>query len=141
MVCLRDQTLNILSILLIFLSSLDIRQWQTFKKDWTKHSREWTKKIVWSLRKYNFFGPTKKMRNWLDNWSANETDQNHIDVPLIRWCTRCISIGSKILRLRCILCTQNYFDWSVPPIRPLWLVIVKQLYSCRYIPLNPGYEV
>ena len=43
---LRDKT--------IFLSSLDNREWPIFKKDWTKNSREWTKKIVQSLRWDNF---------------------------------------------------------------------------------------
>ena len=35
---LRDQTI-FLSTLLIFLSSLDIREWPIFKKDWTWNSR------------------------------------------------------------------------------------------------------
>ena len=43
--------INILSTLLIFLSSLDIRVWPIFKKDLTKNSRQWTKEIVWSLRR------------------------------------------------------------------------------------------
>ena len=54
---------------LVFLSSLDIREWPIYKKDWTI-----------------FLGPTKKMRNWLDNWLAKETDQNHMDVPVVKEC-------------------------------------------------------
>ena len=54
-----------------FLSSLDIREWPIFKKDWTKNSREWTKKIDRSLILVEFFfGQPKKLRNWPDNWSA-----------------------------------------------------------------------
>ena len=26
-------------------------------------------------------GRPKKMRNWLNNWLAKETDQNHMDAP------------------------------------------------------------
>jgi hypothetical protein len=77
---------SFLSSLMIFWSSLDIREWQIFKKDWTKNSREWTKEnfpdsetgqFFWTI----FFGWPQKMRNWLDNWLAKETDQNHMDVP------------------------------------------------------------
>ena len=30
-----------------------------------------------------FLANPKKMRNWPDNWSAKETDQNHMDVPTV----------------------------------------------------------
>ena len=59
---------------------LHIREWPIFKKDWTKNSREWTK-ICPVSETGQFFWPTQKMRNWPDNWSDKETDQNHTAVP------------------------------------------------------------
>ena len=72
-----------------FLSSLDIREWPIFKKDWTKNSREWTKKKLSGLWDRTFsFGWPKKMRNWQDNWLAKKTDQNHMNTPIVfAWLT------------------------------------------------------
>ena len=67
-----------------FLSILDIREWPISKKDWTKIQEGGQKKLSGLWAGTIFFWLTKeKMRNRLDNWSAKETDQNHMDAPII----------------------------------------------------------
>ena len=58
--CLRDRTIIFFVHSLDLLSSLDIREWPIFKKDWTKNSREWTKKIILSLKQDNFLLANQK---------------------------------------------------------------------------------
>ena len=55
-----------------FLSSLDIREWPIFKKDWTKRSSGlWDQTI--------FLWPTKKNEKLTGQLVAKVTDQNHMD--------------------------------------------------------------
>ena len=65
-----------LSTLVIFLSSSDIGEWPIFKK-----FKSGQRHCPFSETDYFSFGWSK--RNWLGNWLANKTDQNHKDAPIV----------------------------------------------------------
>ena len=59
-------------------------QKQIFKKDWTRNSREWTKKMSCLWDGTIFFWPTKKNEKWTRKLAGQETDKNYIIQTIIK---------------------------------------------------------
>ena len=133
----RDQTIFLCPNNRFFLSSLDIRGWPIFKKDWTNNSREQTKKncLVSEMGHFFFFWPkNEKLTQQFVSQRDWPKPHGH---PFCKhqWCTRGRNFWpkTKVFTFRLSVSAAEIKGWIWPNVKfqiffSKWTVKLENVY-------------